>query len=159
MTTTDNYRPPIPRDPALYNCIKRGLYKKMPKHSAYRSGHLVRLYKQAYKSKYPAAGSKGPYIGPKKKQPSERKGHGQRKAAPLTGLTRWFAEQWRTPEGQVGYHSVGDIYRPTKRISQKTPVTYSQLTKKQIADARQEKRRNGRVFRFTATAAEKQEKV
>ena len=45
--------PPEPRDLILYNKIKKKVYKKIPTHSAYRSGILVQQYKKAFKKKYP----------------------------------------------------------------------------------------------------------
>jgi hypothetical protein len=42
---------PNPRDNILYNKIKKKVYKKNPKHSAYRSGILVQEYKKAFKKK------------------------------------------------------------------------------------------------------------
>ena len=53
---------PQPRNMKLYNSIKRKIYKKHPKHSAYRSGLLVQAYKKEFKKKY---GNKEPYIGKK----------------------------------------------------------------------------------------------
>ena len=40
-----------PKDKTLYESVKRRVYKKIPKHSAYRSGVLVKEYKEAYKKK------------------------------------------------------------------------------------------------------------
>jgi len=37
---------PIPVDKKLYNKTKREIFKKYPKHSAYRSGILVKKYLQ-----------------------------------------------------------------------------------------------------------------
>ena len=39
---------PKPRDINLYNKVKK-VYKKIPKHSAYRSGILVQTYKKEFK--------------------------------------------------------------------------------------------------------------
>ena len=39
----------IPTDKPLYDRIKRRIYKKQPKHSAYRSGLIVKEYKAAFK--------------------------------------------------------------------------------------------------------------
>ena len=41
-----------PKDIKLYNKIKKEVYSNIPKHSAYRSGILVKKYKQEYKEKY-----------------------------------------------------------------------------------------------------------
>lgn len=51
---------PIPTDMKLYNRIKKQIYKKMPIHSAHRSGVLVKKYKSLFKKKY---GTKSPYKG------------------------------------------------------------------------------------------------
>jgi hypothetical protein len=56
---------PKPRDTILYNKVKSQIYKKYPKHSAYRSGLLVQKYKKDFKKKY---GNKNPYIGKKTKK-------------------------------------------------------------------------------------------
>ena len=37
---------PTPNYPNLYKKIKKKIYKKYPKHSAYRSGILVKTYKK-----------------------------------------------------------------------------------------------------------------
>ena len=64
----------------------------------------------------------------------------------LKNLRRWFQEDWRTPSGSKTY-TKGDsgIFRPTKKVSSKTPKTYSELTKADIAKAREERRTRGRV--------------
>ena len=119
-----------PRDKKLYNKIKKTIYNKYPKHSAYRSGILVKTYKKQYKNKYK---NKNPYLGKKSQK---------------TGLKRWFREKWVNQRGEVGYKYKSDIYRPSKRITKKTPKTHKQLTKKNIRIARNKKYRKGRVNRF-----------
>ena len=42
----------IPVDKQLYNNIKAKVYKRIPKHSAYRSGIVVKEYKEAFKKKW-----------------------------------------------------------------------------------------------------------
>ena len=54
-----------PTDNSLYNKIKKDIYKKNPKHSAYRSGILVKTYKKEFLKKY---GKKKPYTGKKTKK-------------------------------------------------------------------------------------------
>ena len=56
---------PTPRDKSLYNKVKQQVYKKIPKHSAYRSGIVVQKYKQLFNKKHP---HKNPYIGKKQKK-------------------------------------------------------------------------------------------
>ena len=121
---------PKPKDIFLYEKVKKQIYKKYPKHSAYRSGLLVQKYKKDFKKKY---GKKNPYIGKKTKK---------------KGLRRWFDENWVNQRGEVGYKYKNDIYRPSKRITKKTPVTHGELTKKEVKKARKIKYTRGRVKRF-----------
>jgi len=121
---------PKPVDINLYEKIKKQVYKKIPKHSAYRSGILVQKYKKAFSKKY---GKKNPYKG---------------KKTIKKGLKRWFSEDWRNQRGKIGYKYKSDVYRPTKRITKKTPTTFSELSKKQIKRARTEKLNKGRVRKF-----------
>ena len=121
---------PQPTDMKLYNKVKARVYKKIPKHSAYRSGIVVQKYKNSFKKKH---GNKKPYTGKKTKK---------------KGLSRWFAEEWTNQRGKIGYKYKSDIYRPSKRITKKTPVTHGELSKKEIKRARRIKRTKGRVHRF-----------
>ena len=120
-----------PTDQKLYDSIKARVKRKIPKHSAYRSGIIVQKYKKAFAKKY--GSKKSPYKG---KKTSSR------------GLKRWFLEDWRNQDGKVGYHSKSDIYRPTHRITKGTPVTHGELTKKERRRARRIKRTKGYVYRF-----------
>ena len=88
---------PEPLDKELYEKVKTEIYKKHPQHSAYRSGLIVQEYKKRG----------GKYSGTKPQK---------------TGLKRWFAEEWKNQRGEVGYSKKGDVYRPTKRITEKTPT-------------------------------------
>ena len=117
-----------PADPQLYESVKRRVYERYPKHSAYRSGHLVREYKESFARKHGA--TRKPYVG-------EKKG----------GLTRWFAERWRNESGGVGYDN-NMLYRPTVRVTKDTPKTWSELKPAAIKAAKAEKRKKGRVTRF-----------
>jgi hypothetical protein len=121
---------PQPIDMKLYNKIKVGVYKEIPKHSAYRSGIVVQKYKKSFKKKH---GNKNPYTGKKTNK---------------NGLGRWFAEKWTNQRGQIGYKYKSDIYRPSKRITKKTPATHSELSKKEIKRTRRVKRTRGRVKKF-----------
>ena len=119
-----------PTDQKLYNKTKKYIYKKYPEHSAYRSGLLVQEYKKRFTKKY---GSKSPYKGKKREN---------------KGLSRWFKEEWVNQRGEVGYKYKSDVYRPSKRITKKTPKTFDELSKKQIKKARSKKYRKGRINRF-----------
>ena len=118
-----------PVDKKMYDQIAGIIKSKYPISSAYRSGLIVKKYKEEFFKKY---GSKSPYTGRK----------------PTGGLTRWFKEEWRNQRGEVGYSQKGDIYRPTKKITKDTPTTFSELSQKQIKESSKEKIRTGRVKKF-----------
>ena len=124
--------PNTPRDNTLYQKVKKKVYRDIPKHSAYRSGILVQQYKAAFARKY--GPSKNPYL--------------EKKKTSKTGLARWFREKWVNQRGEVGYKHKSDIYRPSKRITNKTPVTHGELKVSEISRARREKFRTGHVNRF-----------
>ena len=105
---------PEPTDLKLYEKIKKKLTTKIPKHSAYRSGLIVKEYKKSFKKKY---GSRKPYVG---------------KYTAKKGLSRWFDEKWVNQRGKIGYTYKSDIYRPSKRITNKTPLTHNELSNQDI---------------------------
>lgn len=78
----------IPKDKDLYEKVKKKIYQKIPKHSAYRSGLIVKKYKEEYEKIYK---SKKSYIGKKNNK----------------GLSRWFKEEWRNQDGEIGYKKRG----------------------------------------------------
>jgi hypothetical protein len=98
---------PTPKNKKLYDEVKEEIYKKYPKHSAYRSGLLVQEYKRRG----------GTYDGEEKQ---------------TEGLNRWFAEKWKNQRGEVGYKNKDDVYRPTVRITKDTPTTFKELTQQEI---------------------------
>jgi hypothetical protein len=110
-----------PKNAALYERVKKSIKMKP---SAYRSGLIVKKYKQLG----------GTYIGPKPR---------------LTGLSRWFAENWKSDTGKYRYTSKSSVYRPTKRVTSRTPKTFSELTRSQVLRAKREKARTGRVKVFS----------
>ena len=114
---------PEPKNKKLYEEVKDEIYKKHPKHSAYRSGLLVKEYK--------ARG--GEYIGKKNDE---------------KGLGKWFREKWVNQRGEVGYKKKSDIYRPSVRVNKDTPTTHKELTATQIKKAQKEKKTKGRVKKF-----------
>ena len=123
--------PPSPVDPILYKKVKDKVYRKIKKHSAYRSGIVVKEYKKRFAKKY--GPKKSPYTGKK----TQKK-----------GLKRWFKEEWVNQRGEVGYKYKSDIYRPSKRITKRTPLTHKELTQHEIKLARKEKYTKKRVRRF-----------
>ena len=70
------------------------------------------------------------------------------KTAKGAALIRWFKEDWRTPKGNKGYEKGENTFRPTKRISSKTPATWSELTPAEKANAKKEKDTKGRVSKY-----------
>ena len=90
----------IPLDLDLYQKAKDIVYKQYPQHSAYRSGMLVKKYKDMG----------GTYSGKKTKK----------------GLTRWFKEEWKNIDPEAKDESY-PVYRPTKRVSKETPLLMSEI--------------------------------
>lgn len=135
---------PVPADEKLYEKVKKKVYKKYPKHSAYRSGLLVQEYKKEF------AGVHG-----NRKKPYK----GKRPGLKDKGIRRWFAEDWRNQDGKFGYQNKNDVYRPRNRIAKDTPTTFSELTESQIKRARREKYRKGRVKRFLVGNKNEDKKV
>jgi hypothetical protein len=129
-----------PSDKQLYERVKKQIYAKYPEHSAYRSGLLVKEYKKTFSKIHP---NEKPYIG--KKQSKEGFNGVESR---IEGLSRWFAEEWTNQRGDIGYQKKGDVYRPNIRISEQTPLTFSELSKTDIAKAQKQKKRTGRVKRF-----------
>ena len=121
----------LPKDKKLYNTIKTKLYKENPVHSAYRSGMLVQRYKKAFKLKYPHL--KEAYIGQTSK---------------VEGLSRWFKEDWKSDTGKYHYTSKSSVYRPTRRVTKKTPITFIELSKNALETAKRKKAKYGRVKKF-----------
>lgn len=84
-------------DQALYERAKREIYARYAKPSAFRSGALVKRYKELG----------GRYGGEVKER---------------TALSRWFKEKW-TDIGGKSY----PVFRPTKRVTKDTPLTASEI--------------------------------
>lgn len=98
---------PIPKDKALYNRVKKMADEKYTKSSAYKSGYIVKTYKQLG----------GEYIDDNK--PKE--------------LKRWYSEQWENINPNKTKSSY-PVYRPTVRINKNTPLTVSEIDKKQLKE-------------------------
>jgi hypothetical protein len=96
---------PTPADPKLYSKVKQYADTIYEKPSAYKSGFIVKKYKEMG----------GTYIDDKKPK----------------DLKRWFNEDWKDI-GNKDY----PVYRPTKIINDKTPLTPNEIKpenlKKQI---------------------------
>jgi len=114
----------IKSNPKLWEEVKKIADRIYKKPSAYKSGYIVRLYKEMG----------GDFLNKKPKKP--------------TGIKRWFLEDWRNQRGETGYKFKSDIYRPTKIITEATPLTFKELGKEKIKKARRKKRMKGRVNKF-----------
>ena len=120
-----NYNiPDIVLNPVLWRKARELADKSYKKPSAYKSGYITKKYKD---------------LGGRFKCCNETK----------TGLSRWYKEKWVNQRGEVGYKKSGDIYRPTKKITKKTPTTWNELSKKQIKKASSIKKKKGRVKKFS----------
>lgn len=85
----------IPINKNLYEKAKEIVYPQYEKPSAYRSGAVIKKYKE---------------LGGKFKEDGVRK------------LKRWFQEEWKDI-GNKAY----PVYRPTKKISEETPLTPEEI--------------------------------
>lgn len=92
-------------DKSIYEMAKKEVYAIYKKPSAYRSGALVKKYKELG----------GTYSGEKTKK----------------GLSRWFKENWKDVNPNKTNESY-PVYRPTKRISKDTPLTVSEIKKSNL---------------------------
>ena len=104
-----------PKDEKLYDQAKEIVYKQYEKPSAYRSGALVKKYKELYKEKH---GSDSAYEEKKKTE---------------KGLTRWYKEKWEDVNPDKTDKSY-PVYRPTKRISKETPKTKDEISNERLKE-------------------------
>ena len=75
-----------------------------------------------------------------------------RKTAKGLALKRWFKEKWETSDGKEDYSDTKEnTFRPTVKVSEKTPKTWSQLSSSEIAAAKKEKKEKGRVNEYDKT--------
>jgi hypothetical protein len=94
---------PIVNDKNLYEKVKKMADQIYKKSSAYKSGYIVKKYKELG----------GTYSDDK--QPKE--------------LKRWFESKWINVNPNKNQYPV---YRPTVRINKDTPLTVSEIDKKQL---------------------------
>lgn len=94
-------------DKDIYEKAKKIVYDQYKKASAYRSGALVRKYKELG----------GRYSNEVNKS--------------KTSLTRWFKEEWKDINPMKNKTSY-PVYRPTKRVTNKTPLTVEEIDKKDL---------------------------
>lgn len=92
---------PIVNDKNLYEKVKKMADEIYKKPSAYKSGYIVKKYKELG----------GTYMDDKQPKP----------------LKRWFDEKWKDI-GNKDY----PVFRPTIRVNKDTPLTFSEIDKKQL---------------------------
>ncbi len=97
----------IPKDQQLYDKARAEADKTYKKASAYKSGFIVKRYKEMYKEKY---GNDKAYEPDNKEKP----------------LKRWFQERWVSVGGEY------PTYRPTVRVNKSTPKTVSEIPKERL---------------------------
>lgn len=111
---------PTPANKELYSKVKEYADTVYKKPSAYKSGFIVKKYKELG----------GTYIDDKKPK----------------DLKRWFNEDWKDIGG-LDY----PVYRPTKKVNEKTPLTPNEIKpsnlKKQI-NLKQEIKGNKNLPKF-----------
>ena len=75
-----------------------------------------------------------------------------KKTAKGLALKRWFKEKWETSDGKEDYSDTKEnTFRPTVKVSEKTPKTWKQLSDSEIAAAKKEKKKTGRVSEYDKT--------
>jgi hypothetical protein len=93
-----------PLDTELYEKVKKYVYSIYDKPSAYRSGAVVRLYKE---------------LGGKYRDDGKPK-----------HLKRWFQEKWTDVSTLQEPHY--PLYRPTVRVNKSTPRTIHEIPQERI---------------------------
>jgi len=95
---------PIVNDKNLYEKVKKMADVIFKKYSAYKSGYIVKKYKELG----------GTYKDDKKEKE----------------LKRWYSEKWIDLLSGKGY----PVYRPTVKINKKTPLTVKEIAPKQLKE-------------------------
>ena len=75
-----------------------------------------------------------------------------KKTAKGLALKRWFKVKWETSDGKEDYSDTKEnTFRPTVKVSKKTPKLWNQLSASEIAAAKKEKNTEGRVSEYDKT--------
>jgi hypothetical protein len=109
---------PLPTDQTLYEEAKDFIYSKYKKNSAFRSGAVVKEYKQRYAEKYGEASS--PYSDDNKPK----------------NLKRWFDEKWVDINPILGFKDADayPLFRPTKYVNSETPTLFQEIPKSRLKE-------------------------
>ena len=109
---------PIPTDQALYEEAKDFIYSKYKKNSAFRSGAVVKEYKQQFAKKYG------------KETPPYRDTNEPKR------LKRWFDEKWIDINPLLGFKDADayPLFRPTKYVNEDTPTLFQEIPKSRLKE-------------------------
>jgi hypothetical protein len=108
----------VPIDIKLYNKVKKKIIDNNKINSAYRSGLIVKTYKQKFIKKY--GDLVPPYYDGNKKPLKD-------------GLKSWFKSEWVNINpllNKEGYPT----YRPTIRVNKDTPKTVDEIPLKRLKE-------------------------
>jgi len=98
---------PIPKDKTLYEKVKKMADQVYTKPSAYKSGYIVKKYKELG----------GEYIDDNQSK----------------DLKAWFKAKWTDINPNKTKTSY-PVYRPTVRVNKKTPLTVKEIDPKQLKE-------------------------
>lgn len=109
---------PTPTDQTLYQEAKDYIYSKYKKNSAFRSGAVVKQYKQMFAQKY------GDATPPYRDDGSKK------------NLKRWFEEGWVNVNPLLGFKDADayPLFRPTKYVSSDTPTLFQEIPKSRLKE-------------------------
>lgn len=101
---------PTPRDPELYDKVKKKIMKSYKKNSAFASGAIVKEYKQRG----------GTYIDDGKER----------------NLERWFDENWIDVNPLLGItdDEAYPVFRPTIKVNNRTPTLAQEIPIKRLKE-------------------------
>jgi hypothetical protein len=101
---------PTPKDPELYDKVKKKIMKSYKKNSAFASGAIVKEYKQRG----------GTYVEDGKER----------------NLERWFDENWIDVNPLLGItdDNAYPVFRPTIKVNNRTPTLVQEIPVKRLKE-------------------------
>jgi hypothetical protein len=109
---------PLPTDQTLYDEAKDFIYSKYKNNSAFRSGAVVKEYKQQFAQKYGEATP--PYSDDNKPK----------------NLKRWFDEKWININPLLNFKNADayPLFRPTNYVNKDTPTLFQEIPKSRLKE-------------------------
>jgi hypothetical protein len=109
---------PTPKDEELYKQAKDFIMSRYKKYSAFASGAIVKKYKELFREKY--GDKKSPYENDNKPK----------------NLKRWFEEKWIDVNPLIGVtdDDAYPVFRPTRKVSSKTPTLFQEIPKQNLKE-------------------------